>query len=191
MPVKMIAASVRCSALVLMVRARYLLARRGIVGPHAIRSNRHRCSIPGDTQCYRFHVPCLWQSNQRLCQDCPNLHERSPDKVAGHTSAFQARLNLREPVELRPSDPTGPTGTRDRPMEQDLLPAQPLCGTPRRQRHAFPEPNEPTPTSNTSRRSLAPDQTISGLVRASDRTGESTNILLLCGKCSGAIRDQA
>src|SRR6476659_1166716 len=191
MPVKMIAASVRCSALVLMVRARYLLARRGIVGPHAIRSNRPRCSIPEDTQCYRFHVPCLGRSNQRLRQDCPNLHERSPDKVAGHTSAFRVRSNPLAPVELRPSDPTGPAGTRDRPMEQDLLPARLLCATPRRQRRAVPEPNEPTPTSNMSRRSLAPDQTIYGLVRALDRTGDSTNMLLLCGKCSGGIRDQA
>src|SRR6266576_4189052 len=163
----------------------------GIVGRQAIHASRHKCSIPGYTQYYRFRVPCLGRSNQRLHRDCPSLHERSPDKVAGHTSAFQVRLNPLAPVELRPSDLTGSTGTRDRPMEQDLLPARLLCATPRRQRRAVPEPNEPTPTSNMSRRSLAPDQTIYGLVRALDRTDDSTNMLLLCGKCSGGIRDQA
>src|SRR5437762_9512032 len=191
MPVKMIAESLRCLVPALMVRARFLLATREIVGRHASHPNRHRCSIPADTQCYRFRVPCPAQNKQRLHRDCPSLHERSPDQVAGHTSAFRVRLDLQAPVELRPSDPTGSTGTRDRPMEQDLLPARLLCATPRRQRHVVPEPNEPTPTSNMSRRSLAPDQTIYGLVRASDRTGDSTNMLLLCGECSGGIRDQA
>src|SRR5439155_26441961 len=90
-------------------------------------------------------------------------------KVAGHTSACRVRLNLQAPVELRPSDPTGSTATRDRPLEQYLLPARLLCAAPRRQRRAVPEPNAPTPTSNMSRRSLAPDQTIYGLVRATDR----------------------
>src|SRR5262249_9469345 len=103
--------------------------------------------------------------------------------MAGHTFAFRVQSSLRELVELQPYDLNDLKGTRVRLMERALLPARPLCVTLARLRRAPPETNAPTLTSNMPQRSLTLAQTICGLVRASNRSGESTSSALLHPNC--------